>query len=81
MKCQNEDGCDGHLNFDRPVKLMAGCASYRNTIPCEKCGRLHFAMGDLPEASPVCNRQGHRAFLEDGVVVNKDENGVEQSRL
>lgn len=75
MRCQNENGCDGELDFSRPVDLMIGCSSFREAFPCGKCGRLHFS------GEAVVNRQGHRAFFEDDIVVNKDEKGVEHGRL
>jgi len=84
MKCQNEDGCDGELDLDNHVGVKIGCTSFRNAYPCLKCGRLHFLDGSPLTPSAICNRAGHRSFLlDDGLesaVINKDENGVEQSR-
>ena len=83
MDCKNENGCDGELDFGgKPVVLMTGCTISRHAYPCGKCGRLHFLVGcDQSECVPINNRQGHRAFLEGDDVVNRDDKGVEQSRL
>ncbi len=80
MKCLNEVECNGELNTNHPVPLRTSCTTFRNAIPCRTCGRLHWIDEDFEIAQPVFNRQADRVFLEGGEMVNKDENGVEQSR-
>jgi len=82
MKCQNEKCCDGQLDFSQSIGIIVVVgfrALIRETVPCGKCGRLHFVVGG--NAYPAERRQGIYAFLEDGQIVDRDENGVERGRV
>lgn len=76
MQCKNENRCNGTVNMNRMALVHVGCAAKTLVFACPICNRLHFESGN-----PVFNHQDHRAFLENGCVVNRDENGVEQSRF
>ena len=76
MKCENEVACDGVVDESTRVSLQVSCVACNVAFACSKCGRLHW-----PNGVPVYNRQNHRAFLEEGTIVNRDAGGVEQSRL
>lgn len=75
MKCSVE-GCLGEISKTPSVHLRTGCRGGESAYACNMCGRLHWA-----NSEPVFNRQEHAAFLENGIVINRDENGQEMSRL
>lgn len=68
-KCK-EKACDGNVDLDKPVPIRTGCASFSIAYCCEKCGRLHW-LGDKGVVRGVKNRQGKKAFVINGVFVNK----------
>jgi len=65
MRCTEKD-CSGSVATATLVNVRTGCSSYSTAHPCDTCGRLHW-----PDGNGVFNRQGDRAFLENGRLVNK----------
>ncbi len=65
------DNCGGIIDFENPVRLRTGCASFDNAFPCKKCGRLHWYFDAKEAVSGVNNRGGESAYLIDGKVVNR----------
>jgi len=62
--------CGGCVDPTQTIEVRTGCATYSTVHPCNKCGRLHWPQGD-----GVNNRSGAKAYMEDGKLVNKDNDG------
>jgi hypothetical protein len=69
QKC-SENGCSGIIDIAKGVSLRIGCCTlFDSAFPCDQCGRLYWRNG-----SAVVNRQDHKAFLENGQIVHKNDN-------
>jgi hypothetical protein len=68
MVCK-ETKCDGEIDASVKVYLQTSCHSSSLAHPCGKCGRVHW-----PQGEAVFNRPGNKVFLENGVVVHRDDN-------
>lgn len=70
MQCRDYRCRKGEVNTGEKVMLQTGCNSAAPAHPCTVCGRLHWPNGD-----PVHNRSGHRAFFQEGRVININRRG------
>jgi hypothetical protein len=66
--------CPGELNVVNPTFLQTGCHMRSRFFECRVCHRVHDECGDL-----AFNRQGHAPYLENGSILNKDEQGIVMS--
>jgi hypothetical protein len=60
-KCK-EKGCFGIVDFNAPIRLQTGCASFSVAYACGECKRLYWLNND--RISGVKNRRGEKAFAE-----------------
>jgi hypothetical protein len=74
VDCKNTQ-CSKDLDDARNIQVRVSCSHFQAALACQKCGRVHFTNGE-----PVFNRRGHLVFLEGQELVNRDEDGVEDSR-
>jgi hypothetical protein len=79
LKCQNENRCSGLLDNARRIPIQVSCTSFKDSLACPACGRLHWESGH-----PIMNRKGSvltRLFIEGDNFVNRDVSDVEVDRL
>jgi hypothetical protein len=62
--------CSGSIKKENPIALRTGCSGSACAYPCNSCGRLHWEDG-----TAVFNRPGNKAYLQNGEIIHKDNEG------
>ena len=72
MKCDN-DGCDGNVDTDNPVKILLGHTSAISACPCNKCNKIFWYR--TKDLNPVMTANKKVTFLVDGRVATRNGKG------